>query len=48
MIYSKNEAFRDISHYDVKYHENLRILNESYFNKIYIALVLSVSHCICQ
>ena len=30
MIYSKNEAIRDTSHHDVKYHEKLRSLNKSY------------------
>ena len=29
---------------DVKYHEKLRFLNKSYFNKIYIVLVLSFTY----
>ena len=31
------------SGYDVKYHEKLRFLHKSYFNKIYIVLVLSIT-----
>ena len=47
MIYSKNEAFLNKSYRypdDVKYHEMFCFLNKSYFNKIYIVLVLSFTY----
>ena len=47
MIYSKNEAFLNKSYRypdDVKYHEKFCFLNKSYFNKIYIVLVLSFTY----
>ena len=48
MIYSKNEAFRDTSHHQVictMFTKKLRFLNKSYFNNIYIYILLVLSFC---